>query len=222
MFNLIYKDIFINKKSTANLLFSLMLNIVAIIVFNYFIGSYVYIAIPCIFAITLILSCCGAGEKNDVDILFNSLPTSRRELVLSKYLSTFIFFLAGSMLTAIVILVKSLLGYGEIKYFVDFISISISLVFTSLYISLYFPIYFYFGYLKSQAVSKFISFIVFIGIIVAIMIRIIIKQGMENKVLNKLSGIMNFRVIIISIVFSILITMVSSIISLRIYSNREL
>ncbi|MCI1696393.1 ABC-2 transporter permease [Aneurinibacillus aneurinilyticus] len=104
MFNLILKDILIQKKIiivyVATLLLYLLLNISPV-----FIGF--------IYSIVFIMTAYSYDEKDNINILLNSLPYTRKEIVSSKYIGALIF----TSLFVIVIFVGDLVVNGNAALF---------------------------------------------------------------------------------------------------------
>lgn len=104
MFNLILKDILIQKKIiivyVATLLLYLLLNISPV-----FIGF--------IYSIVFIMNAYSYDEKDNINILLNSLPYTRKEIVSSKYIGALIF----TSLFVIVIFVGDLVVNGNAALF---------------------------------------------------------------------------------------------------------
>lgn len=145
MFNLILKDILIQKRTflisiLALLLFAIIDNSVMM---TYFITvTYVWL-----------MTACGTDDKNKADYMLNSLPIKRDTIVLARYLSILTFTGIGFILYLLVSKIVFLLGISlplnPLSFF-DFFQAFGIIVFLS---CLYLPFYYKFGYAKSRIVQ---------------------------------------------------------------------
>ncbi|MBZ9607967.1 ABC-2 transporter permease [Clostridium estertheticum] len=144
MFNLVVKDILMQKKGTKDLMIAILLNFTIICILQFLGVASIYILTPSIFANSLITSSCGFGKKNDVDRMINSLPVSRKEIVISRYLSSFVFLIIGIAITILFASIIKFSGLSHINRFMNLTDIIIISIFTVVYISVYLPIYIWF------------------------------------------------------------------------------
>lgn len=100
MYNLIRKDILIQKNI-------LIMYIAILLLFPLFVGANVYVGF--IFSLSFILSACSIDEKDNINILLNSLPYTRKEIVSSKYIGALLF----TLVVVIVMYVGDFLLNGE-------------------------------------------------------------------------------------------------------------
>lgn len=82
MFNLIFKDILIQKKMILLYIASLVLYLLAD-------ASPIFLGV--VYSLVFIMTTVSADEKDNASILLNSLPYTRKEIVSSKYIGTLIF-----------------------------------------------------------------------------------------------------------------------------------
>jgi len=85
MFNLILKDILIQKR---NFLLGIFYILIMIFAFQQS-GSTMLSVIA--FSYIMVQSACAYDDKNKSDVLLNSLPLSRGTIVIARYISTFVF-----------------------------------------------------------------------------------------------------------------------------------
>ncbi|MFC9540308.1 ABC-2 transporter permease [Lysinibacillus sp. NPDC056959] len=83
MFNLIFKDILIQKKLILFYIATIILYLVADISSLILIGF--------VYSVVFIMSAFSYDEKDNANILLNSLPYTRKEIVSSKYIGSLIF-----------------------------------------------------------------------------------------------------------------------------------
>lgn len=100
MYNLIRKDFLIQKNM-------LLVHIAILLLFPLFLGANVYVGF--IFSLSFILSACSIDEKDNINILLNSLPYTRKEIVSSKYIGALLF----TLVVVIVMYVGDFLLNGE-------------------------------------------------------------------------------------------------------------
>ncbi len=155
MINILRKDLYIQKKI---LMYGFLYVLMMMLLFDQEQGAMLQAAVV---AITYLMmhNSNAYDEKNNSDLLLNCLPISRAEIVLSKYLSVFMYFVIALVYYFIVSTVVSLI---PIHYTVSMLSAPsiISSLFTVLLInSIYLPIYFKMGYTK----SRIVNILIFVG-----------------------------------------------------------
>ncbi|WP_107949017.1 ABC-2 transporter permease [Lysinibacillus parviboronicapiens] len=82
MFSLIRKDFLLQKHIV-------LLYIAILLLFSLFVEASVYVGF--IFSLSFIVSACSLDEKDNINILLNSLPYTRKEIVTSKYIGALLF-----------------------------------------------------------------------------------------------------------------------------------
>jgi ABC-type transport system involved in multi-copper enzyme maturation permease subunit len=222
MLSLIIKDIMIQKKSVA---YSLFFGFIMIIAFQGQQGNGAYIigALAIVFLLTS--GVFAYDERNKGDILINSLPVSRKDVVTARYLSLLVFSIAAVI---IVSLVGAAINISGIPHELSYISIpDIAAIFlvSSIMFSIYIPIYFKFGYLK----SRMANIILYIAVLsVSSVVGAVRKMVFENlddpsvrSILSILGSIPDWLVGPIFIVFILLAVYISFSISIRVYGRRE-
>ncbi|MEW9095737.1 MAG: ABC-2 transporter permease [Clostridiaceae bacterium] len=214
MFNLIVKDILVQKRSLIAILVYLlicvysfksmpsgtMLGLVTVtIVFFYITGSYSY------------------DERNKSHIVLNSLPITRKELIISKYISVIIYnIIALSIMTLFMFSSKILNLPLTIHFFTlnDIVNVFIT---SLLLASFVFPVYSKFGYTKSRVVT-FITYFTFFTIVN------VLSNISDKKTINIFSSFLQalsnntYILLIIALVIYIL----SMYFCIKIYVNKEL
>lgn len=217
MFNLMWKDILIQKKT--QLLAAVYGIVFAIIFQNTQNATMVYVGVPSVIAYLFIMSACGYDDKNKSDIMLNSLPIRRKDIVMAKYMSIFLFVLIGLAMSILVTMALNLIGFLKINRLItveDIIGCMTSVIILN---SIYFPIYFKFGYLK----SRYINLIVFMAIffIPQFLSKIMLK-GEPPKFILELSSQPEWLMTVGIIGTLIAIFLISMTISLKIYNNKDL
>lgn len=228
MFNLISKDFIISKGIFID-------SLVKCLAINLIFGntpSFIYIVCPPLIVYEFFKSSASYNYKYNSDIMFNSLPVSRKDMVFSKYIEFVIFFIFSLIITLVFTFIfrhMGVLGFNNINKFMhldiinnlmNFQSIGIlSFGSTILLISIYFPIYFKFEYLRIKNIFAFISIVI---CLIPILIMKIIGYENDFKLINYFSTGSGLIVSIVVIGILLLISYLSINISLEFYNNRDL
>ncbi|SNT03377.1 ABC-2 family transporter protein [Anaerovirgula multivorans] len=161
MFYLVWKDLLLTKKINVLLLvlYALFISFVAAkmpilpeILYGFCILMFVYITT--IYSNTY-------DEKGNSEIVLNSLPIKRKEIVKGKYISVVISNLISGF---IIIASTNIFAYGGLDFTVrtaGFIDIILSFNLVSIIFSLYYPIYFKLGGSKARLLNMLLYFLVF-------------------------------------------------------------
>lgn len=217
MLNLVFKDILIQKKS---FLVAILYGAVFTFTFsNTNTPETIFIAVPSVIGYLFVTYACAYDDKNKSEIMLNSLPISRKDIVLSKYLSIILYVLIGVCISFIFTTSFKYLGFGHINRFMTLEDVVGAIIVISLLSSIYYPIYFKFGYLKSKYLSTFM--LVGTLFIPTAIVELAGKSTSANIIeyLSKVpEGILRFSIILILIVIALL----SASLSLKIYLNRDL
>lgn len=220
MFNLVLKDILIQKK---NLILSCLVGLVFALInakVNSNSSTIIFIMIPIFISYSLLMGACGYDDKNKCDIMLNSLPISRVNLVISKYLSTFVFILIGlfvSFLITTILRFSSFYHLNRLMKIEDIMGAVISIILLS---SFYFPIYFKFGYHKSRYINMILFFSAFF--IPPILVGTILKGGNPPYFIVYLNSQPNWLVAAFILIIAFLVVLISMFISSKIYLNKDL
>lgn len=214
MLNLIFKDIIVQKRS---LLFMLFYLIICVFSFKSMpTGTFLYlVTITLIFF--LITGSYSYDERNKSDLVISSLPITRKEIIISKYISIIIYnAVALCIMTIFMFGVKILNLSLSTQFFTlnDVLNVFISSLVLA---SIMFPIYSKFGFTKSRIITFIIYFSLF-GIINSIAISP--DKRSLNSIYVFLQSISSNNYIILAIAFMIYI--LSMYFSIKIYENKEL
>ncbi|MCG8643261.1 MAG: ABC-2 transporter permease, partial [Desulfobacterales bacterium] len=152
MFNLIKKEFFIQKR---NLLVAFLYSIFAMFVFqNFESGAFIISGV----AITYILfmNASFLDEKSRTEIVINSLPIDRKDVVLAKYLSVIVFTIYAIVAYWIASFILKLLALPITIQSVSLKGIITIIFLVGLMHSLYIPLNFRFGYSKLRIITTFL------------------------------------------------------------------
>ncbi|WP_315116083.1 ABC-2 transporter permease [uncultured Clostridium sp.] len=214
MFNLIAKDILVQKGSLIGILIYLlicsysfrsmpngiMLGLVTVtIVFFFITGSYAY------------------DERNKSHVVLNSLPITRKELIISKYISVIIYNIIALSIMTLFMFASKFLNLPLTIHFFTLKDI-VNLFITSLLLaSFMFPVYSKFGYIKSKVVT-FITYFSFFTI--ANVLSNISDKETINIFSNLLQTLSNNTYILL--IMALVIYLLSMYFCMKIYVNKEL
>lgn len=203
MFNLVIKDISIQKKDKALYIF-IFLNMLFIFVFqnNYGISMFL-----CFLSIYLVTMYANAYDfKYNSELMINSMPVNRKIVVSAKYLSVIIFFIIAEAIILVTGNLIQMVYPGLVTKTININTVFMEFFIVSIYYSIFFPLYFKMGYIK----SRWFNFV-----IMGIMGSAITILGDISKGTNVLlqSSIL--------VCISIILMLISLFFSIKIYSNKE-
>jgi len=218
MFNLILKDILIQKR---NFLFGVVYILIMILSFQEM-GSPMFVTSVMAFSYIMVMSACAYDEKNKSDVLLNSLPLNRGTIVMAKYISLFVF---AAVAIAYYIFLSGVIKGLELPLKVYPVSLEgiIATLFALIIISgIYFPIFFKVGYIKSKILNFGVFFGVFFGGIMVWQELISNKdEALIQAVLQFLSKQSAMQITVEIFAVMILLLIISYRLSLHNYRQRE-
>lgn len=219
MLSLVYKDMAVQKKSLWMVLFYSLFMHAAM--FSMEGGAYVAVAIAV--AYIFILGACAQDEKNKSEIVLNSLPVSREEIVVAKYLTALLFLIIGMGASGLTGAVLKLAGFSLVKRFISCTDIVAMFISISLLFSVYYPVYFKFGYLKARYVNLFIFMLFFFG--PALVLGLLEgKREMPPLLVNFIDAVGRYpdSVLFISVIaVACILALLSLLVSITFYRHRE-
>lgn len=209
MLNLILKDLLLLKKY---IFFGLAYILIMIIAFQNLPGTAMLSAGTVAMTYILVVNSCAYDDKNKADLLLNSLPLSRCDVVLARYLSVFLFASLAIIFYAIIAGVNKFVGLPLKVSPITGEGVVGALLAASFMHSIYLPSYFKFGFIKARLVSFVLFFVVFFG------------AGTFINRINSIEG--SLQVLprqgnIIFLLVAMVLIIVSYFISLRSYNSRD-
>ena len=209
MLNLILKDLLLLKKY---IFFGLAYILIMIIAFQNLPGTAMLSAGTVAMTYILVVNSCAYDDKNKADLLLNSLPLSRCDVVLARYLSVFLFASLAIIFYAIIAGVNKFVGLPLKVSPITGEGIVGALLAASFMHSIYLPAYFKFGFIKARLVSFVLFFVVFF------------EAGTFINRINSIEG--SLQVLprqgnIIFLLVAMALIIVSYFISLRSYNSRD-
>lgn len=207
--NLILKDLLLLKKY---IFFGLAYILIMIIAFQNLPGTAMLSAGTVAMTYILVVNSCAYDDKNKADLLLNSLPLSRCDVVLARYLSVFLFASLAIIFYAIIAGVNKFVGLPLKVSPITGEGVVGALLAASFMHSIYLPSYFKFGFIKARLVSFVLFFVVFFG------------AGTFINRINSIEG--SLQVLprqgnIIFLLVAMVLIIVSYFISLRSYNSRD-
>jgi ABC-2 type transport system permease protein len=200
MFNLVLKDIRLQKKTLM-----ILLPILFIYLFTGSSPSWVGI----IFCIAIIMNAFALDEKSSINLLLNSLPYSRKEIVSSKYIGAFVF-------TIMVLLTISLGNWIIHREILQWKQMFLIISIVAIFVSLSFP----FSYLlKSQylMIAMGVSFVIYMIIVNKFILDLNDRIREAVQTLLSFSTSQQYLLLFLSIV---IFYSFSWLLSIRIYSRK--
>ena len=166
-------------------------------------------------------------ERNKSDIIINSLPVSRKDIIIARYISCAIFIIGGMLSTMLVVfLIRGIAVIGDIGVYHPNLYIEIpwyevinGAVYAIFFVVTFFPSYY--G-TKSKVVRSIVSAA---SIGVGGILWIFISDGLNETALSFIEWIMNpmhVAVFIAGFITLVSIYIVSMFLTIKIYETRDL
>lgn len=221
MLNLIIKDVVIQKKT---ILFALFYTIFASISFSSMKpdGFGLYVLAPIVVVYLFITTAVGYDEKNKSEIVLNSLPLKRDDIVISKYISIFIFVIIGIIYSILIGFVGKFTGLPMFNRSISLLDIISTLTSVCMFSSIFFPVYFKFGLVKMKVFNIVLFMLMFF--LPTITVQYVIENPNNtlvqkfNYFINNTSNLMQNSLVLI---LGLICFLVSLLISIRIYNKKE-
>jgi len=218
MINLIKKDLKLSiKVNIFAVIYALFISATGLIAGNSIAANLLYIIGIVILTFIAVIFTNGYDDKNRSEVVFNSLPLDRRNIVRGKYISLLIFLLISS---GAVILFTNILSIFEILDGGDSAGIQSAILAANivlLFYSIYYPFYFKVG----GGLRTFNAVLWIVLMIGPSMLGKGLKALDERGLLDRLMKIDLNTINLYLLVISIVIYYISLQISKRIYMRRE-
>lgn len=216
MINLVIKDIVIQKKT---FLFSLFYTIVAATGFFTFNnnGFILYDLSPMVIIYMFITYAASYDDKNKSELVLNSLPVKREQIVISKYISAFVFAAIGFIYSISIGFIGNATGLLDIRSISLFDVVSV-LAFVCIYSSIYFAMYFKLGAVKTNQ-------IIFVIVIILFSLPLLVFANGNDNVLTKMYYFIitttSLPINSLALMIGIILFLISLVISIRLYNNKQ-
>ena len=218
MLNLILKDLLVQKKS---MLFAFGYCFFLVFAFQGLDGTAPVGAATAV--VHLLIQYSFAHEdKNKSEIMLNSLPISRKDIVIAKYLSIFLYIGLAMVAYMLATLIVMAIKIPVKVHFLSIENITTTLFIVSLMTSSYLPVVFKLGYLKAK-MFNIVMFLLFFFIPMGLLS---LSQNPEfalsiSKTLDGFANWSDWQIATLIAGISLLMMFISCCISIRIYNNRE-
>ncbi|MBU3155589.1 ABC-2 transporter permease [Clostridium estertheticum] len=221
MVNLIIKDILIQKKT---IIYALLYAAFVFVCFSTIFpnGFGLYVMSPMVITYLYITLAVQYDDKNNSEVILNSLPLKRSDIVISKYMSIFVFGIIGIICSTLVGAIGN--ATGRLKFIGSISLLDIVLVIMSICIfsSIYYPVYFKFGVAKIK-IFTMVIFMIFFFVPMNAMSYVI--KNPNNFFVQKFNYFINNTSTLtqnfIALTIGLIIFMISLMISIHIYNNKE-
>jgi ABC-type transport system involved in multi-copper enzyme maturation permease subunit len=221
MLNLILKDILIQKKSLAYI--ALYVVIFSIAFQGTGMDTFIVIAVAVTYQ--MVATACAYEDKAGSDIMWNSMPIKRRNIVLSKYLSVLVYTIIAALVYMVFTILINLTAIPMSVAPITLPGLAAVFISTILMNDVYFPVYFKFGYMRARVISIILFFVLFIGII-GILSMAQMAQSKQSGTLFKIfnatfGNASGMQIIFAIIVAELIFTLISYALSVKFYNNKE-
>ncbi|MGE6517399.1 ABC-2 transporter permease [Lysinibacillus sphaericus] len=202
MFSLIRKDFLLQKHI-------LLLYIAILLLFSLFGDASVYVGF--IFSLSFIMSACSFDEKDNINILLNSLPYTRKEIVASKYIGALLF----TMLFVIVMYVGDfILNGNKASFLVKEMLLIIGLVMITTSFLLPFLYKFKMQYLHMAMVALVVIYLITISFFIRNL------HDVVRELTQKILTLQEIQLYFFAILLVIVLYIGSWLLSIRIYERK--
>lgn len=221
MYNLILKEFLIQKKT---LLYGLLYTLFATFAFKDLFpkGGTIYTIAPIAVIYLFVNYSCGFDDKSKADVIFNSLPIKREDIVISKYLSIFFFAAYGIICSSLLGLIGLYTGFPSVTRLISFDDIVIVLASGIIFGSTFYPLYFKFGMVKMKFVNIFLFMIIMF--LPSLIVEYAASLSQNTAVKHVELILLNTPVWIFKMLLAIvafIIFLVSILVSMNIYKGKE-
>jgi ABC-2 type transport system permease protein len=221
MLNLLIKDILIQKKT---IIFALLYAIFTYISFSPIFpsGFGLYVLSPMVITYLFITLAVQYDDKNKSEVILNSLPLKRSDIVISKYISTFVFGIVGIICSVLVGFVGNITGLVIFIGSISLLDIVLVIMSICIFSSIFYPVYFKFGVARIKIFTVLIFMVLFF---VPTLIFDYITQNPTNVLVQKFIYFINNTSSLtqnsLLLITGLIFFMISLMISIRIYNNKE-
>ncbi|MFT5873289.1 MAG: ABC-2 type transport system permease protein [Clostridium sp.] len=221
MLNLIIKEIAIQKKT---LLYTFLYTVFTPFAF-FSMGQSdfsLYVISP--LGITYMFTTFAASydDKNKSEIVLNSLPLKRSDIVISKYISTLLYAFIGFIYSILIGSIGKATGLPMFTRSISLLDIVFVLTSVCIFAALFFPAYFKFGFMKTKVFDTLLLMLIVVLPSLAIQYagsspNNVIVQKINYLITNTSSFTQNTLALTIGLIFFL----ISLMFSMHIYNNKE-
>lgn len=217
MINLIKKDLILSKKMNIfGIIYALFVAAMGASQPDSIVSNLIYILVIIMLVFIFVIYTNGYDNYKS-EMLFNSLPIDRRNIVRSKYLTLIIFTVSACGIVFLLSKSMYLFGFTELD---NSLSIQIAILIVSIvliFYSIYYPYYFKVG----ESIRSFNSVLWILTMIGPGALTKILKTSWGNEILTKLAAIDFNTINLYILALSLIMYYISLQISKGIYKRRE-
>lgn len=217
MINLIKKDLILSKKMNIfGIIYALFVAAMGASQPDSIVSNLIYILVIIMLVFIFVIYTNGYDNYKS-EMLFNSLPIDRRNIVRSKYLTLIIFTVSACGIVFLLSKSMYLFGFTELD---NSLSIQIAILIVSIvliFYSIYYPYYFKVG----ESIRSFNSVLWILTMIGPGALTKILKTSWGNEMLTKLAAIDFNTINLYILALSLIMYYISLQISKGIYKRRE-
>lgn len=217
MINLIKKDLILSKKMNIfGIIYALFVAAMGASQPDSIVSNLIYILVIIMLVFIFVIYTNGYDNYKS-EMLFNSLPIDRRNIVRSKYLTLIIFTVSACGIVFLLSKSMYLFGFTELD---NSLSIQIAILIVSIvliFYSIYYPYYFKVG----ESIRSFNSVLWILTMIGPGALTKILKTSWGNEMLTKLAAIDFNTINLYILALSLIMYYISLQISKGIYMRRE-
>lgn len=222
MRSLIYKDLLLQKKMWF---FPLGYGFFLFIVFNDPIfKDLIYNMGTVAVAYVMLMTAVSFDEKNKTDIIFISLPINKKKIVLEKYLLSFVVVFVGLGIMGFLGTIIKISGIIDVPRLINFNDLLFSLSSVLLLSSVYFPTYLKLGYKYSRYVNLAMFLMLFFlpsWLVKYLVINVDKKGPLAQRLAEVIQYTPPSMIGLPLLVMTLFVALISYLISVRIYMNKE-
>lgn len=203
MFGLIKKDLTVVLSSKGMRIFLLLYIPFLLFIADSYQPEYMYMAILFFYTYMFVITPFSYDITYKTIYMINSLPITKKETVICRYLSVFVYFILTIIYSFVYLWAIKILGIAQVDYFnLEMIKKTLPTILVS--ISVIFPIYFKFPY-NIARIAQVVIFMVFFIFLA------------NPSIANKLAPFLKVNMYIASSILYV----ISLLISIKLYENRE-
>lgn len=221
MLNLVIKDIAIQKKT---LLFAFFYTAFISICFNSMgpNGLALYVVAPILTNYLLVSNAVNYDEKNKSEIVLNSLPLKRDDIVIAKYISIFVFTIMGFIYSILIGFIFKGTGFSTFNNSISLLDIVLVFISVCIFSSIFFPMYFRFGATKMKLFNLLLCMLFILVPLTSISYAIKYPNNiLVQKFTCLINNVPSLIQYLLTLVIGLIILLISLVISLGIYKNKE-
>lgn len=218
MIGLIKKDLKLSIKiNLIAVIYVLFISVNGLLSKDLLVGNIIYVLSIIIFTFVVVIYVNGFDDKYKSEVVLNSFPIDRRNIVRSKYITLIIFILISSAaiiaLTNVLPMILNIDGRASANIHTVIIAANVLLLFYSIY----YPIYFKVG----EGLRTFNTILWLLMMLAPSLLVKFLKTLDQRGLLEKLMNIALQNINLYLLVISLVIYYISLQISKRIYMKRE-